>query len=126
MKQNKKIDEAALTQPGRKHDPYTAPAGYFDTLTDRLMQRIEAQAVSNAQRTQKRISRLVWRYSAAACIVLAAGFALRQLYNSPQAELTEDDTLFIAETDNDAVWDAAVEYAMIDNEDISYYLTVAY
>ena len=74
-----------------KSNPFTVPDGYFDSLQERIMSRIEAE--ENLLKEESRIVRMIpWRtlVAAAACILLIfAGAALYVTHTDKQAFVAE-------------------------------------
>lgn len=89
-----------------KDNPFRTPEGYFDTLTDRVMAGLPRQ-----QQPQRRL----WPYAAAAC--LAAALCIGgYIYTARTAEApaTALESSYI---------DEALDYALVDNNEIATYLT---
>ena len=63
-----------------KKPAYTVPEGYFDTLSERVMQRVISDGKQHAGRTV-RLNRW-WMVAAAACLAAVVLFAIR--FNTPQ------------------------------------------
>lgn len=104
-------EEQKLKKIAPAGNPFRVPEGYFETLTQRTMDNIRKQESTNR--------RTVWfRWSAAAAvagIIATAGFfALDN--NTQEMQFAENES---------AVTSEELEYAMIDNRDIEYYLTEA-
>ena len=99
--------EAKLLERFGNETHFTVPEGYFDGLTDKVMGRI-------AQRKRRR---LIWRWAAAAVLagcVATGGMFFEQQYKQQLAET--EDIQYIED---------ALDYSMIDNMSIAYYLTEA-
>ena len=107
MNEEKYIEE----QVGRRN-PFTVPEGYFDTFADQLM-----ASLPERQSRAKQVWLRPLRYAAAIVCVCAMGamgwFALSSSPDVSQPVRTE-----AAQMSNDAAFDAAADYAMIDNYDI--------
>ena len=104
-------EEQKLRKIAPAGNPFRVPEGYFETLTQRTMDNIRKQERHNR--------RTVWfRWSAAAAvagIIATAGFfALDN--NTQEMQFAENES---------AVTSEELDYAMIDNRDIEYYLTEA-
>lgn len=102
-------EESILNQLTKGHNPYRAPKGYFDALPGRVMRKAKGQ--------QRR--RLVIRWAVAAIMtgcVITAGFAMLG-HSSRESKRTD---VAYAQYINDAL-----DYSMIDNSEIAYYLTEA-
>ena len=111
-------------------NPFRTPEGYFEDFTPRLMARIQSESTqaparpTTIQLTVKPVRRLI-RYAAAAVI---AGICIgtgTYLYNqrsnasSPAAMMAD----YVLDDDD---LDEVLEYEMLDNNQIAYYLTEAY
>ena len=102
------------------HNPFKVPNGYFDTLTNRVMQRINAEGAHTAQKSN---TRLFFRLAAAAMLAGAFFMAGLAIYErSTPLTSNADDIIFAQELE---YTDELLDYAMLDNSDIEYYLTAA-
>lgn len=102
------------------HNPFKVPNGYFDTLTNRVMQRINAEGAHTAQKSN---TRLFFRLAAAAMLAGAFFMAGLAIYErSTPLTSNADDIIFAQELE---YTDELLDYAMLDNSDIEYYLTEA-
>lgn len=94
-----------------KDNPFRVPDGYFDSLTDRIM--------ASLPREEKKPARRLWRWAAAAClagaIAIGGYYSLRQTTDAPQ-------TASVEQTESDYM-DEALDYALVDNQEIAAYLT---
>lgn len=99
--------EAKLVERFGTESHFTVPEGYFNGLTDKVMSRV-------AQRKRRR---LVWRWAAAAVLAgsVITGGLLLERHNATQT----------ANTENIQYIEDALDYSMIDNMSIAYYLTEA-
>ncbi len=114
---------------GEKRNSFRVPEGYFEQLTQRVMQQIpneqqiadEQQLVTVRGSRQtaaplRRPSRMValrpWLY-AAACLVAVVVMSLTALFHEETPTATLE-----AQTESSAYLDEAVDYAMIDNVEI--------
>lgn len=112
-------------------NPFQTPAGYFENFTPRLMARIKAEeerqtAASHPGKpaTIKPL-RLFKRYAAAAtflglCFGTGAYLYHRQINRPSPSETMADYVL------NEGDLDEVLDYEMVDNNRIAYYLTEAY
>ena len=77
-----------------KKPAYTVPEGYFDTLSERVMQRVASDGKQLAGRTV-RLNRW-WMVAVAACVAAAIVFAIRFI-TPHQSELTamEEEEMII-------------------------------
>lgn len=102
-------DEKTLMRLTKASNPYRAPQGYFDALPGRVMHKVKAR--------QHR--RLAIRWAVAAVLtgcVATAGLMLanRESHSAQHSELAHAQYI-----------DDALDYSMIDNTEIAYYLTEA-
>ena len=99
--------EAKLVERFGTESHFTVPEGYFNGLTDKVMSRV-------AQRKRRR---LVWRWAAAAVLAgsVTTGGLLLERHNATQT----------AKAENIQYIEDALDYSMIDNMSIAYYLTEA-
>ena len=99
--------EAKLVERFGTESHFTVPEGYFNGLTDKVMSRV-------AQRKRRR---LVWRWAAAAVLAgsVIMGGLLLERHNATQT----------AKAENIQYIEDALDYSMIDNMSIAYYLTEA-
>lgn len=122
----------------RQHDsgqrPFTTPEGYFDSFTSRLMERMEhegllEQPAENPALQSAKVIRLnpmqrLMRYAAAAVVAGVCVVAATYLYNhemsQPQGAELADYVL-----SNDDI-DELLDYEVVNNSQIAYYLTEAY
>lgn len=123
----------------RGHDsgrrPFQVPEGYFENFTERMMARVAAESQETGAASRSRVIKLpLWRRTmryAAAAAVIAAGvgggwfYSMRTLPGDAPAQLTAQSELSeFYLTDDDL--NAALDYELVDNEHIAYYLTEAY
>ncbi len=100
----------------RKGNPFLVPEGYFDDFTVQLMGKLQKQ------QKKGRLAVRIWKY--AAILLLAIGIGLTFfLYSSKKTDLTEETAL--QETYQEDYINDALDYAMIDNDEIELYLTEA-
>lgn len=100
--------EAKLLERFGAETHFTAPEGYFDSLTDRVMSRI-------AEHKTRR--HFPWRWAVAAMLTgfIIAGGVLIEKQNAAQTAAAEDIQYI----------EDALDYSMIDNMSIASYLTEA-
>ncbi|MCF0184612.1 MAG: hypothetical protein HUK01_09830 [Bacteroidaceae bacterium] len=114
-------EKFTISENGSHRDPFVVPEGYFDSLEERVMQRIDT--MPSPKRTSRTLTfKQLMQWSAAACVLVAAGLMYWQY--SIQTSQIDENTL-ISEISTDEEWEDAMEYALIDNEEIAYYLTEA-
>ena len=99
-------EEKELLSRCGQENPFRTPDGYFDVLPQQVMDRIK----------QRRRRHIAWRWAVAAIMtgcIFTAGFTLMK----PAGEtLTAEETGYMEEELN---------YSMLNNIDIMYYLTEA-
>ncbi|MBR0273152.1 MAG: hypothetical protein IJQ59_03550 [Bacteroidaceae bacterium] len=124
----------------RTHDsgrsPFKTPDGYFDNFTGQLMERMaregllqtaEQPPVVKAKVVAMSPLRRALRYAAAAVVVgfcVATGtYFIQQQNGAEEAALTADasDLLY-----SDEALDYELDYELVNNQQIAYYLTEAY
>lgn len=123
-----------------KKQPFSVPQGYFDTLTENVMRRIpsednSAHTIPIQARTsggQQHISiwkRLAWVPAAAAVLLLAfftiqKGEGSLEPGQSPmQGKKTATAKRVPSVSNEDNYQNDVLEYAMVDQNDIYYYLS---
>ena len=96
-----------------KENPFKVPEGYFEGLTDSIMQNINRHEARRKNRILK-----VYRIAAAAIIIgiVAAGGVFFNMHN---------DKEMMAEKQAQ-IMDQALDYAMISNDEIYHYLAEEY
>lgn len=112
-----------------QQSPFKVPEGYFDSLCDRVMSQLPEQESQKKAKTVRLIPRL-WRYSAAAVVVIGmiVGTALLvpSSKNEEKIQLAnneEETDIFYALGYDETYLNEALDYAMVDNEEIEAYLT---
>lgn len=112
--------------PTPERNAFRVPEGYFQTLPDRVMQNIARNASSpHGTPIRRRRSRLFIRLAAAA--VLTGFFSLAGLnilLQTRHAQHTGDDATATVFYDGETS-DELLDYVMLGNAEIEYYLTVA-
>lgn len=133
MNENKNIfnmkEEEIIRKYSKGANPFRTPDGYFDSFNERLMQRIaqnesegsQAKVVSIGQRRRRRIS-----YAAAAVVAGLCIAAGSYLWTRETASTEQMLSATAIDMNNDDYIDAALDYEMINNQQIASYLTEAY
>ena len=106
--QTAEVLEAKLLERFGAERPFTVPEGYFESLTGRVMSRLNER---------KRRRQQIWRWTAAAVLagcIAAGGMLFESRY---KAQLTDAEDIQYIED--------ALDYSMIDNMSIASYLTEA-
>ena len=125
-------EENIIRQHDSGRNPFRTPDGYFESFTERLMTRIAEEAPQQtAEPVKARIVELpLWRramrYAAAVVVAALCVGGGTWLYNRLQTtdQLLTGDALEYAWDDDEL--DDALDYEMVDNNQIAYYLTEAY
>ena len=111
MTQGEKILHDLKGQP----TPFRVPEGYFETFNERLAEQLPQM---QKPKTVRLIPRL-WRYAAAAIVLIGIGVALfTNKYDI--GNIAQNDEMAQEEYYNDAL-----DYIMVDNMEIAEYLTEA-
>ncbi len=123
------MDEKIKKRCG-KDNPFTTPEGYFDTLNERIMASVDnaMQEEQPEQRDRKVVALPVRKHSwtswltgaVAACAAVVLVFNLNTTDNNTPDDLAANDDMVIY--DDDYRTDA-LNYALVDNEDVFYYLS---
>lgn len=120
-------DEQKLRQMTKSKDgrtPFLVPEGYFNTLPSKIIQRIKEEG--NTTQTKRRPrSRFFIRLTAAAVLTGFFSLAGLMMYEQSHPLLSNNDTDKAMATQDIEYTDEILDYAMLDNSDIEYYLTVA-
>lgn len=119
-------EENIIRQMDSGRRPFTTPDGYFDGLTERIMQRLperQGQPV-RAKVVPLNPVRRFMRYAAAIAVAVACIGGGTLLYNRLDTmDLTADASEYLFDDDN---INDMLDYEMLDNNQIAYYLTEAY
>ena len=124
-------EEDIIRQHDTGRNPFRTPERYFDDFTERLMARLP-EVKPQAEPERPRVVRLplmrrLARYAAAAMLT-GAVLGIGTYYY--QRDAAQADALLLAEQQEYSLsaedLDDALDYAMVDNEEIAYYLTEAY
>jgi hypothetical protein len=118
----KTLDE--LKRTGRPN-PFKVPDGYFESLSEGIMARIEEQSQhvsvsAPPQHKSIRIMPWIWSTAVAACAVVAL-----LLFNKPESNdqpLMAGNSTQQTEAYSEAYQQEVLDYAMVNNSDIENYL----
>ena len=127
-------EEEYLNSRMGKRNPFTVPEGYFEQLTQQVMDKIP-QAVTTEMKPARKPAKVAvmkrlrpWLY-AAACICVGVFFAALAFNNREDVAAPQSPSLQMAvneQTDygyySDTYIDEEADYAMIDNQEIYAYL----
>ena len=133
-------DELYLKQTVGNRNPFRVPEGYFEQLTERVMQQLPAreqpigQPLTHTSAPKaKKVQMRPWLY-AAACSVLA--LAMGVSYYFLQSQSTSTDAAPMAavapavsvtnEASDNSYFEDAADYVMLDNTEIYAYLSENY
>lgn len=104
---------------GRKQ-PFRVPEDYFDTLTSRVMGRIDAETPAVLEKQPKK-AKTVWMrpvlLAAASVCALVVSVAAYHILSEDNASAPVVAAVAPSQADDDA-FDEAADYAMMDNMDI--------
>ena len=103
-------EELFLNEQMPKHNPFRVPEGYFDNFASQVMASLPERAAVKPR--AKIVALRPWMYAAACLLVIVMSVAV---YFSNITADTQDAAIMAA---SDTYIDEAVDYAMIDNEDI--------
>ena len=105
-------EETYISNKIGRENPFTVPEGYFDSLTERVMQQLPQQ-----QGKAPVVSLRRWLYAAACvvCLFVVGTVAYTSLDSDSQQPLLSET---VETTVTDDYLDEAADYAMIENHDI--------
>jgi len=112
-------EEQFIEQKFGKEAGFKVPDGYFDTLTENILAQLPE---NNAKIVKMKSSRAAWLRpisiaAASICIALfGAGIYFNHTDKQPQQIVAQTQT-----TSSYSTLDQAVDYAMLDNEDMYAY-----
>lgn len=127
MNTNYNTDEKTLremTSSANGKNPFRVPEGYFDTLPQRVMERIREEGQAG-QPKRRRKSRFFIRLTAAAVLTGFFSLAGLMMYEQSHPLTPYQENASIASASEMEYGDELLDYAMLDNSDIEYYLTEA-
>ena len=126
-------EEEIIRKHMKESNPFRTPDGYFDSFNSRLMQRIAAQTPESKPESKptkvvsiRRSTTRYFRYAAAAVIAGVCITAGTYLWNKDSATTRQTAAVANIDNANEDYIDAALDYEMINNNQIAYYLTEAY
>lgn len=121
------IDDKTLremTSSANAKNPFRVPEGYFDTLPQRVMERIKEEGQAG-QPKRRRKSRFFIRLTAAAVLTGFFSLAGLMIYEQSHPLTSSQAPTALASAQEMEFADELLDYAMLDNNDIEYYLTEA-
>jgi len=107
-----------------KPNPFRTPEGYFDQFTSRLMEQLPEPEKKEEKPVILTFIPRVWRYAAVAIVAVGLGGAIYWGQNKPKENLASTSSGIQYEYTEEYIEDA-LDYAMINSNDISEYLTSA-
>lgn len=117
-------EEMYIQEKVGKRNPFRVPEGYFDGLTDQIMQSLPDQPKRRAKSVFMRP--VFYTAAASVCALLVAGAAWMW---RPSAEATSVDKVQAKVVvqqqqadDSEGYFDEAADYMMLDNHEIYAYL----
>ena len=113
-----------MTLPGGHRNPFKVPEDYFNALPQRVMQRISQEEAHKMSLAKRRRNLFLVRIGMAAAFTGVFALASMLVFQRKVAIGSSADS-FAQVMELDDYNDEALEYAMLDNNDIEYYLTVA-
>ena len=133
-------DELYLKQTVGNRNPFRVPDGYFDQLTQQVMQQlpereetVAKQLSISSQPRARKVQMRPWLY-AAACSVLALAMGVSYYFMQSQATSTDATPMAAAApaapatytTSDNSYIDEVADYVMLDNTEIYACLTENY
>ena len=113
-------EEQYLIERVGKENPFRVPEGYFDTLVDQVMERVDASPAPVVPLSEHK-PRVVWLrpvlYAAASVCALFLSVTVYQHFASQSVNTPTEHVVASVSTSQDA-FDEAADYVMIDNQEI--------
>ena len=110
-------EEQYLIEKVGRQNPFRVPEGYFEGLTSQVMARVDAE---QTQRESRPKARVVWLrpvlYAAASVCALFVSVTAYQKLAAPSVSAPVEQVADSQMADN--AFDEAVDYMMVDNQDI--------
>lgn len=116
------LREIASSANGK--NPFRVPQGYFHTLPQRVMERIREEEQNKAHK-HGRSRRLFMRLTAAAMLTGFFALAGLMIYEQGHPLSNHQEGNPLTSLQEIEYTDELLDYAMLDNNDIEYYLTEA-
>ncbi|MBO5675044.1 MAG: hypothetical protein J6S07_01730 [Bacteroidaceae bacterium] len=127
MNTNNYTDEKALremTSSANGKNPFLVPEGYFDNLPDRVMSHIREDGQHSLLKRRHK-SRFFIRLTAAAVLTGFFSLAGLMIYEQRHPLSNQQEGSPLTSLQEIEYTDELLDYAMLDNNDIEYYLTEA-
>jgi hypothetical protein len=115
-------EEQYLIERVGKENPFRVPEGYFDTLVDQVMERVDASSVPAVSRSERK-ARVVWLrpvlYAAASVCALFLSVTTYQYFTGQGSAVSTEQVAKVATVSSSQdAFDEAADYVMIDNQEI--------
>ena len=127
MNTNNYTDEKPLCEmksSAKGKNPFLVPEGYFDNLPDRVMSHIREEGQHSILKRRHK-SRFFIRLTAAAVLTGFFSLAGLMIYEQKHPLTSPQAPTALASAQEMEFTDELLDYAMLDNNDIEYYLTEA-
>ena len=127
MNTNYHTNENALremTSSANGKNPFLVPEGYFDNLPDRIMSHIREDGQHSLLKRRHK-SRFFIRLTAAAVLTGFFSLAGLMIYEQSHPLSNQQEGSPLTSLQEIEYTDELLDYAMLDNNDIEYYLTEA-
>lgn len=127
MNTNYHTNEKALremTSSANGKNPFLVPEGYFDNLPDRVMSHIREEG-QHCILKRRHKSRFFIRLTAAAVLTGFFSLAGLMIYEQRHPLSNQQEGSPLTSLQEIEYTDELLDYAMLDNNDIEYYLTEA-
>lgn len=127
MNTNNYTDEKPLREmqsSAKGKNPFLVPEGYFDNLPDRVMSHIREDGQHSLLKRRHK-SRFFIRLTAAAVLTGFFSLAGLMIYEQGHPLSNQQESSPLTSLQEIEYTDELLDYAMLDNNDIEYYLTEA-
>ena len=107
-------EEKYISDKFGRRNPFTVPDGYFEQLTARVMEQLPERR----QKARRVWMRPVWWAAAAVCALFVSTAAWLVIPNESQQAQGQVAEVIQQSQPDDAFFDEAADYMMLDNQDI--------
>lgn len=107
-------EEKYISDKLGRRNPFTVPEGYFEQLTARVMEQLPERR----QKARRVWMRPVWWAAAAVCALFVSTAAWLVIPSESQQAQGQVAEVHQQGQPDDAYFDAAADYVMLDNQDI--------
>lgn len=108
-------EETYLIERVGKENPFRVPEGYFDSLASEVMARVDASGTAPRKAKVVWLRPAVYAVAAALCALFVSVAAYRVFQETPA--VATDHQSEISQLSDDS-FDEAIDYVMVDNQDI--------